>query len=147
MSADPPPRGPVRRVGWLFAVLALLTVPWTVVLAVQLPSRQASAHYDLAWAGFDAALVVSLAATAGAAVRVSVWLPVASAVTGTLLLVDAWFDVVTAPSLHDRWVAVAMAAIAEVPLAAVCLWLAVTGQQLVRRRPSRRGSPVRHTTR
>lgn len=129
---------PIRRVGVVFAVLALLTVPWTVWLAVQLPSSKPAAHYDLAWGGFDAALVVVLLATAWAAVRLTPWLPAIAAVNGTMLLVDAWFDVVTAPTSGERWLAVAMAVVVELPLAAVCLWLAVTGQQLLRRRLLRR---------
>lgn len=125
---------PIRRVGWVFALLALLTLPWTVWLAVQLPSSRPAAHYDLAWGGFDSALVVVLLATAWAAVRLTPWLPAVAAVNGTMLVVDAWFDVVTSPTPQERWLAVAMAVVVELPLAAVCLWLAVTGQQLLRRR-------------
>lgn len=139
----PEPTGPVhgrpiRRAGWVFGALALLTIPWTVWLAVQLPSSRPAAHYDLAWGGFDTALVVVLLATAWAAVRLTPWLPAVAAVNGTMLVVDAWFDVVTAPTPQERWVAVAMAVLVELPLAAVCLWLAVTGQQLLRRRLLRR---------
>ncbi|NNM46192.1 hypothetical protein [Knoellia koreensis] len=124
---------PVRRLGWVFAVLALLTAPWVVFLAIRLPSDRAATHYDLAWAGFDLGLVAALAATSYAALRVGAWLPVAAAVTGTMLVVDAWFDVVTAPTPDERWIALAMAALVELPLAGVCLWLAVTGQHLLRR--------------
>ena len=125
---------PVRVVGWVFVGLAVVTVPSAVALAVELPSWQSSAHYDLAWAGFDAGLVLALLATAWAAVRVRPWLPSVAAATATLLVVDAWFDVVTAPTRVERWRAVLMAAAVELPLAAVCVWLAVTGQQLLRRR-------------
>ncbi|MFC8502026.1 hypothetical protein ACFUC1_06670 [Pedococcus sp. NPDC057267] len=129
---------PIRGVGWLFGVLAVLTIPWTVWLAIQLPSSKPAAHYDLAWAGFDAALVVVLLATAWSAVRITPWLPVLAGATGTMVLVDAWFDVVTAPTAEERWLAVGMAVVVEGPLASVCIWLAVTGQQLLRRRLLRR---------
>jgi hypothetical protein len=73
--------------------------------------------------------------------------------SAALLGADAWFDVVTAPTRGDRWVALAMAALVELPLAVVCAWLAVSGQELVDRRLSvarqvRTGmDPVRHTPR
>ncbi|KQZ90781.1 hypothetical protein ASD62_17270 [Phycicoccus sp. Root563] len=128
----------VQVVGWAFVVLAALMVPWTAYLTLHLPSSQAAAHYDLAWGGFDVAMFVALAATAWSALRLHTTLPPLAAVTGTLLVVDAWFDVVTAPAADDRWVAVAMAVLVELPLAGVCLWLAVTGHQLVIRRLRRR---------
>ncbi|GAB3435294.1 hypothetical protein GCM10027517_04270 [Phycicoccus ginsengisoli] len=137
-ATGPAEATPVRRVGWVFGVLALLTIPWTVWLAVQLPSSRPAAHYDLAWGGFDAALVVVLLATGWAAVHLTPWLPALAAVNGTMLVVDAWFDVVTAPTTTERWLALGMAVVVELPLAAVCLWLAVTGQHLLRRRLLRR---------
>ncbi len=135
----------VQFVGWAFVVLAALMVPWTAYLALHLPSSQSAAHYDLAWAGFDVAMFLALAATAWAALRVHSALPPLAAVTGTLLVVDAWFDVVTSPAADDRWVAIAMAVLVELPLAGVCLWLSVTGHQLVvRRLRRRRKSPGLH---
>jgi len=124
----------VQVVGWVFVVLAALMVPWTVYLSLTLPRHHFAAHYDLAWGGFDAAMLVSLAATAWSALRLHTTLPPLAAVTGTLLLVDAWFDVVMSPTVDERWVALAMAVLVELPLAAVCLWLSVTGHQIVVRR-------------
>ena len=129
----------VHLVGWVFVVLAASMVPWTVYLTLHLPSVQAAAHYDLAWGGFDVAMFVALAATAWSALRLHTTLPPLAAVTGTLLVVDAWFDVVTAPATADRWLALTMAGLVELPLAAVCLWLSVTGHQLVVRRLRRGG--------
>lgn len=133
----------VRLLGWMFVVLAVLMLPWTAYLAAQLPSSQRAAHYDLAWGGFDAAIVLSLAATAWAATRTSPWLVSSAAVTGTLLATDAWFDVVTAATSKDLWLAVAMAVLVEVPLAGVCLWLTVNGHQLELWRAWRRARPGR----
>ena len=134
----------VQLVGWVFVVLAALMVPWTVYLSLNLPRHHFASHYDLAWGGFDAAMLVSLAATAWSALRLHTTLPPLAAVTGTLLVTDAWFDVVMSPTAHERWVAVAMAVLVELPLAGVCLWLSVTGHQLVvrhlrRPRPRRPG--------
>ena len=128
----------MQLVGWAFVVLAALMVPWTVYLALQLPTSHPSAHYDLAWGGFDVGMMLALGATSWAALRVHPSLPSLAAVTGTMLVVDAWFDVVTSPDGDELWVALAMALLVELPLAGLCLWLSVTGHQLVVRRLHRR---------
>ena len=79
----------MRLAGPLFALLSILLVPWTVLVALVLPSRQLSPNYDVAWAGFDVFLCVGLGATGYFALRRSRWLPVAAAATATLLVVDA----------------------------------------------------------
>ncbi|MFL5942661.1 MAG: hypothetical protein ACJ75L_05275 [Gaiellaceae bacterium] len=105
----------------LLGVVALALVPWILYLTFTLPSRHVTLHYDLAWVGFDIALTASFAATAWAALRGSHWLVPLAAVTGTMLLCDAWFDVVTSQMGTEFWEAVAEAALAELPLAAVCV--------------------------
>ena len=64
----------VTVVGWALAVLAALMVPWTAYLFVVLPRTAPAAHFDLAWGGFDLALLVLLALTGWAAVRRLRWL-------------------------------------------------------------------------
>ena len=98
-------------------------MPWTLYLTFALPSRHVTSHYDLAWVGFDAALTASFAATAWAAFRGSRWLVPLAAVTATMLVCDAWFDVVTSQSGGEMWEAVAEAALAELPLAALCAFI------------------------
>jgi hypothetical protein len=120
--------GPIRipLPHWLVMLLglvAVLLVPWTLYLTFTLPSRHVTFHYSLAWVGFDIALAVSFAATAWAAFRGSQWLVPLAAVTGTMLLCDAWFDVVTSHPGGEMWEAVAEAALAELPLAAVCAFV------------------------
>ncbi|GAA1254084.1 hypothetical protein [Oryzihumus leptocrescens] len=125
-----------RRAAWagpVFTVLAAAMVPWTVFLAVTLPSKQTAAHYDLAWVGFDLALLAMLTWTAWSAFRRSPVLTVSASMTAMMLLVDAWFDVVTAPSLKELALSLPMALLVEVPLAAVCLWLARNGQRIAER--------------
>jgi hypothetical protein len=119
-----------RWVGPLFAVLALLMVPWTAYLAVTLPGQATAAHYDLAWAGFDVGLFLVLAWTAWTAVSSSRWLPVAASLNAGFLVVDAWFDVITAPGRRELAMALASALLIELPLAAVSIWLAVNGQRI-----------------
>lgn len=124
----------VRVVGWSLAGLAALMVPWTAYLFIALPGTAPSAHFDLAWGGFDLALLVVLAVTGWAAVRHSRWIGSVAAATAAMLATDAWFDVVTAPSTRERWVALGMAIVVELPLALVCTWLSVRGQVIVEQR-------------
>ncbi|SDP21122.1 hypothetical protein SAMN04489867_1744 [Pedococcus dokdonensis] len=121
-------------VGWVLAGLAALMVPWTAYLFVALPRTAPAAHYDLAWGGFDVGLLALLGLTGWAAVRRRRWLGAAAGAAAALLAADAWFDVVTSPTPDERWVALAMAVLVEVPLAVVCAWVAVSGQDLLDRR-------------
>lgn len=107
-------------------VLALALIPWTAFIAWTLPRRHVAHHWDLAWGGFDAALVVLLAV---AAISLARGLPLARtlapAIAG-LLIVDAWFDIVTAGDDSELWVALALALFGELPIAAFCIWLTVS---------------------
>ena len=85
----------VRWTGPAFALFSLILLPWIVYLAYSLPSRQVSADYDIAWAGFDVMLLVALASTGYFALRRSRYLATAATAATTLLIVDAWFDVMT----------------------------------------------------
>ncbi|HEY2310761.1 MAG TPA: hypothetical protein VGH46_06565 [Gaiellaceae bacterium] len=107
----------------LLGLVAVFLIPWTLFLTFTLPSRHLTFHYDLAWVGFDIALAMSFAATAWAAFRGSQWLVPLAAVTGTMLLCDAWFDIVTSHPGGEMWEAIAEAAFAELPLAAVCAFI------------------------
>jgi hypothetical protein len=114
---------PPRWATLLLVLVAVALVPWILYLTFTLPSRHLTLHYDLAWVGFDIALTAAFAATAWAALRGSHWLVPLAAVTGTMLVCDAWFDVVTSQMGTELWEAVAEAAIAELPLAAVCAFI------------------------
>lgn len=137
----------MRRVGVLLLGCAVVMVPWSVYVFRSLPRRAEAAHFDLAWGGFDVLLTLSLFATAYQALARTRWLSTTAAATATLLLVDAWFDVVTAPPGGPRHEAVLSAALVELPLMAGCLWLTVNAQRWQEsslaerlRRPRRRGS-------
>jgi len=123
----------VRWAGPVFALLSLILLPWIVHLAYSLPSRQVSADYDIAWVGFDVMLLLALASTGYFALRRSRYLATAAVATVTLLIVDAWFDVMTALP-GQRLQPVAEAILVELPLASVCVWLGLHTQQLAERR-------------
>lgn len=130
--------GDLRPVpGWVapaFAVLALGTLPWIAYLLATLDPDTPTVHYRAAWVGFDTMLVLALGATAYFAWRGTAQVAYAATVTATMLVIDAWFDVVTTPPGRALAAAVALALVAELPLAAVCLWLATHARQVLRRR-------------
>ncbi len=109
-----------RWMALLLGLVAVGLVPWILYLTFTLPSRHVTLHYDLAWVGFDIALAASFVATTWAILRGSHWLVPLAAVTGTMLVCDAWFDVVTSRGGSEMWEAIAEALLAELPLAAVC---------------------------
>jgi hypothetical protein len=117
-------RRPLDWVGVLFAAAALILVPWVVFLVHALPSDHRSAHWDIAWGGFDTALALLLVGVAVAAWRRSPWLEGAATAAATLLFVDAWFDILTASSRSELVTAIVEAAVIELPIAVVCLFLA-----------------------
>jgi hypothetical protein len=123
----------VRWTGPLFVVFSLILLPWTIYLAQSLPDRQVSPHYDAAWAGFDVMLLMALAATGYFALRRSRYLATAAAATAALLVVDAWFDVLTSPP-SQLPESLLLAAAVELPLAGVCAWLSYHTAQLEERR-------------
>jgi hypothetical protein len=113
--------------GWvapLFGVAAAVLVPTVVLLLVALPSEHRAEHWDVAWGGFDVMLALTLLAVAITAWRGSAWFEAAAAAAATLLLVDAWFDVLTASTGSELVLALIEAVFVELPLALVCLWLA-----------------------
>src|SRR5215469_12157030 len=105
VSDQPRSRVPRRLVATL-GLMAVLLIPWTLWLTFTLPTRHVTNHYRGAWVGFDVALAAAFALTAIAALRSSPWLQVFAAVTGTMLVCDAWFDVVTAASSDEQVVAI-----------------------------------------
>ena len=117
----------------LLALVAFALVPWTLWLTISLPSRHVTEHYDLAWIGFDLALAAAFAATAWSALRRPRWLVALAAATGTMLVCDAWFDIVTSSGGGERLEAVAEAAFAELPLAAICAYIVLEAERFEER--------------
>jgi len=103
---------------------AIVLIPWTALLFVTLPGHYVANHWEVAWGGFDIGLGVALASTAVLAARRSPFTEVTATVTGTLLVCDAWFDVLTSRGSSDIAQAVASALLIELPLAALCFWMA-----------------------
>ena len=126
-----------RLVRWaapVFAACVAILVPWIIIAGLTLPNRQLSRNYNIAWSGYDVLLLTGLALTGWSALRRSRLLPLVAAGTGALLAADAWFDVLTSPGGWSLTEAVAMSVFAELPLAALCWWLALHSQDVAERR-------------
>lgn len=128
----------VRTVPWWvgpsFAVLAVGTVPWVIFLAVTLPRHATFAHYRGVWVGFDTGLIAVLALTAYMAWRGRPNVALASTAAATMLMVDAWFDVMTTPRGGGFMMSLALALFVELPLAAICLWIGLHAAQVIESR-------------
>ena len=128
----------VRTVPWwvgpAFGLLALGTVPWVIFLAVTLPHHATFAHYRAVWVGFDSGLIAVLALTALLAWWARPEVALTSTAAATMLLVDAWFDVMTTPRGHGLLLSWALAALVEVPLAGICLWIALHAEMVIANR-------------
>jgi len=112
----------------LFALAGIVLVPWTVLLVRSLPSTHAAAHWDIAWAGFDVGLALLLLGVAISGWRRSPWLAAA-----TLLVVDAWFDIMTSSTHLELAIAIGEAVLIELPLAGLCYLLARDAERVLRR--------------
>ena len=121
-----------RWVPPLLALIALGLIPWAIWLTTVLPSHEVAEHWDLAWGGLDLMLAAALLATAVSAWRHGPLLQACAACTGTLLAVDAWFDLLTS-SGRELTYAVVLAVLAELPLAALCLWIVLDPDNCARR--------------
>ena len=101
---------------------AVVLIPWTALLFATLPRHYVANHWDLAWGGFDIGL--ALAGTAVLVARRSPFAEITATITGTLLVCDAWFDVLTARGTSNIAQATASALLIELPLAVLCFWMA-----------------------
>lgn len=108
---------------WGYTMAGVALIPWTVYLAVTLPRRDVATHYRGAWVGFDVLLAGTIIVTAYFAFRVDSRVQLPATATATLLVVDAWFDVMTAAGRDARGVALVMAVCIELPAAGFSLWL------------------------
>jgi hypothetical protein len=102
---------------------------WIVYLAVSMPTGYRSKAWSAAWVGFDILLLLALTGTIVAAMLRRQIVVMLAVFTATLLLCDAWFDIVLDWGTSDVWGSLASAAFVEVPLA---LFLLSRARKLVR---------------
>jgi hypothetical protein len=119
----PTPLSQRRRRLLIAACLAgvLLLAVWIVVLEVKLPRYYRAGGWRAAWVGFDAGLLLVVAATAWAAWRRRQILIGCLMVLATLLCCDAWFDTTLDWGTRGFMVSLLSAVLLELPLAAAAL--------------------------
>jgi hypothetical protein len=112
------PRDPLLTV---LASAALVETAWTIYIGWRLPRHYVADHWDLAWVGLDVAQIVMLLLAAWAAWRGRALLILFASAAGTLLLVDAWFDVTTAR--HGFVQSLIFALVIEIPSSIALFWI------------------------
>lgn len=113
---------------WLFlfyGFCAAILLPWVVYLSLSLPTHQITDHWDIAWSGFDVVIIILLIVSAYFLARRSIWIILSSAALSMLLIIDAWFDVITARAGKDTWHAILLAGFIELPVALLSLYFAI----------------------
>jgi hypothetical protein len=115
----------VRRARLVALAVGGVLLPWIVVLGAVLPDTAQAQHWALAWTGLDGAEAAAALVTALLLSRGDRRASLSAAAGGTLLLIDAWFDVCTSAPGTDHAMALAEAALAEIPLAIAAWWLAI----------------------
>jgi hypothetical protein len=114
------------RSRWLPAALvitALALIPSVIIVLTVVPPVQIAHHLPLAWTGLDVCEFLALAATGFALHWRSEATAVPATITGTLLLCDAWINII--PTTGMAHVEAIGFAFVEVPLAALSFWIAV----------------------
>lgn len=122
--------------GWVvaaFAAAGIGLLPWTIWLAMSLHPRHVTNRWDIAWSGFDTGLAALFIATAVAAHRRSPWVGALAAATGTVLIVDAWFDITLESHADELRNSILLAVFAELPAALVCFWIALRTERVLAR--------------
>jgi hypothetical protein len=122
-----------RWVAPVFAAGALVLVPWVIYLGFELPERSTDQHYNLAWVGFDLLLLFTMARTALLAWKGRRQVQLPAAATCTLLVVDAWFDIMTSDGSWALVQALLFAFLLELPIAAIAFWIARNVDRVVER--------------
>jgi len=119
----------LRRARLVALAVGGFLLPWSALLAVTLPvtlpATAQAQHWALAWTGLDVAEAAAALVTAVLLTRGDRRAGLGAAAAGTLLLVDAWFDVCTSAPGAGHAMALAEAGCAELPLAAAAWWIAI----------------------
>ena len=130
-----------RRLAWVYLIVAVGLIVWTVFLALSLPKENLEHHYRLTWTGFDLIEVLAIYLTAYWAFRLDARVVYPATVVATLLVADAWFDITTSATTTAATQALILALLVELPAAAFSLYVA----HRVGRRVRERADPVQVT--
>jgi hypothetical protein len=118
----PEPLRLIRFFRYFLVATCLGLTFWMAYLIRDLPVTFRANNWNLAWIGFDAGMLLSLATTTW-----SIWkmrqLAIPSAlISATFLVIDAWFDITTSSNTKDFGLAIATGIFVELPSAAFLFW-------------------------
>jgi hypothetical protein len=123
-----------RWVAVIFLAVCIGIIPQIVSLSSTLSEIALASHWRTVWIGLDIAEALVFLVTAWLLYRRSALVIVTASVAGTLLWLDAWFDVLTAFGPAEVDTATNLAIFAEVPLGAFCFFVALRTVGLLRKR-------------
>lgn len=120
------PRGGWRWDLMLVGLVAgcVVLAAWIVILALTLPRHQITGSWRGAWVGFDIGLLATFAVTSWAAWRRRQLLIISLIVLATLLICDAWFDVMLDVHTNQSRASIGSALLIELPLAVTAVLVA-----------------------
>lgn len=101
---------------------AVVLIPWIVLMFTVPQIADVPRRWEVVWGGFDCFLVLGFAVTAFRLITRSPRGAVTAAMTGTMLLIDAWFDVLTTHR-GGQIISILMAVFAEIPCALICFYV------------------------
>jgi len=120
----------LRKTAFIYIVFALILLPWTLYLAQSLPTQHLNIHWDISWVGLNVILLFSLLATGIFSYYQSLWTVITATMLGSLLLLDAWFDILSQRGGDDLQQAILLAILIEIPIAIASFILA--GRALIK---------------
>jgi hypothetical protein len=106
-----------KWLGRALMLVAVVLLGWTIYLGSVLRGQVEVRDWQIAWVGLDLMQVTGLAASGVLLARRQRLLSPVAAATGTLLALDAWFDVTTTQGGTPWILAVLMAITVELPTA------------------------------
>ena len=117
------PRSPLRGLSLVLVGSAVVLFGWTVYLGSTLRGQVEVRDWQIAWVGLDLMQVAGLATTGVLLARHRRLVSPVAAASACLMLVDAWFDVLTSEGGTSWYVALLMAGGLELPEALLLAWL------------------------
>lgn len=108
----------------IYTLFAIFLVPWTILLAKDLPTHHIDVSWDVSWVGLDIAIMVCLLITGFLASIKSRWIIIFSSITASFILVDSWFDLITSRPGREFDQALVLALFIEIPVALLGYYVA-----------------------
>jgi hypothetical protein len=111
-------------IGFLLGAIGL--IPEIFRLANSLPLRHLELldHWQFLWIGYDLVMALVFLVSGILLWLRSPWVAMTVSAAGTMLLADAWFDVLTARGTRQLATSVTLAAFLEIPMALICFYIA-----------------------